>query len=70
MAHPLRKFRQENEISQSEMARRLGLSRSFLQRVEAGTRMPGPDVTRKINAETGIPEREIRPDLADLIGAP
>jgi transcriptional regulator with XRE-family HTH domain len=69
LPHPLQQFRQMHGLSRATLAKRLGLSRSFLYRIEVGERMPGLDVTREISAETGIPEREIRPDLAELVGA-
>jgi transcriptional regulator with XRE-family HTH domain len=70
MTHPLRKFRKDHKIALTDLARCLKVSRSFLHRIEAGERNPGPEATRRISAVTGISEQEIRPDFFAKMDGP
>ena len=65
----LRAYRDANRISQQELAGRLKVSRMTLLRWENGKRAINPDKLAEISKETGIPKRELRPDLATLMDA-
>lgn len=63
--HPLKHYRetQSPKLSKAELARRLGVSRSYIGRIEDGDREPGPKLVPKISEETSIPKHKLRPDL-------
>jgi DNA-binding transcriptional regulator YdaS (Cro superfamily) len=69
--HPLKAFRdaQDPPISQGELADMLGVKRETVTRWEVGSRKVGPDQLPKIAKKTGICPRELRPDLAEKLGA-
>ena len=46
----LRQFRQENGLSQSKMAQKLGVSKSFYEKVEYGQRSASRDFLLKFKA--------------------
>lgn len=68
MAHPLTKFRQENHLSQPELARLIGVGRSTIHRWESGERKIKRDLLPAISKKTGIPADQLRPDIAKLFG--
>jgi len=68
MAHPLKAYRETAQISQEEFAHRLGVGRSAVARWETGARKIETSLIPKISAMTGIPAKELRPDLAELMG--
>jgi transcriptional regulator with XRE-family HTH domain len=74
MAHPLTKFREDKKLSQPELARLLGVGRSTVHRWEAETRRIDRDLLPAISEKTGIPAKELRPDLIEelekLLGGP
>ena len=43
----LKQFRRENGFSQNEMASRLGISKSFYEKLEYGDRSPSREVLQK-----------------------
>lgn len=51
-------------MSSTDLAKLLGVSRSFLCRVEAGRRKVGRKLLPVIKRKTGIPPDVMRPDLA------
>jgi DNA-binding XRE family transcriptional regulator len=67
--HPIKAFRESQtpKLSQDELARRIGVTRFTVMRWEDGSPV---DVHRLPNVvrETGIPAKELRPDLAELLG--
>jgi transcriptional regulator with XRE-family HTH domain len=63
--NPLKAFREAHEISQAELARLLGVSRSIAHRWETGDRKIGPNSLAAVSEKTGIPKKELRPDLAE-----
>jgi len=69
--HPLTIFRQRHDppLSKTALAEMLGVSRITIWRWEAGTRRPGLQQIPSIAGKTGIPARELRPDLAKAMGA-
>ena len=67
--HALRIWRQTRRppLSQSDLARKLGLSRSYVHRVETGARQIGLDLLPLICRRTGLSPEELRPDLTRLL---
>lgn len=51
----LRGFRVAHELSQAQLAQRVGLSRQALSAIEAGTAVPGTDVALRLARELGVP---------------
>lgn len=66
MPNPLTAWRERHDppVTQAALARQLGISRSFLKRLENGERKASVDLVRKIRDELGIAPTAIRPDLA------
>lgn len=66
--HPLKSYReaQEPKMTPADLARLLGVGRSTVHRWESGDRMPDVDLLPLITERTGIPARELRPDLIGL----
>jgi transcriptional regulator with XRE-family HTH domain len=67
MSHPLRAFRKKEGISQERLAELLGVSRATVIRWESGKASPRPADLPAISEKTGIPARELRPDLAEML---
>jgi transcriptional regulator with XRE-family HTH domain len=65
--NPLKAFRESRQLSKADMARHLGVSRSIAHRWETGERKIGPDSLAAVSEKTGIPRRELRPDLAEKL---
>lgn len=67
--HPLKKYRrsQSPRLTQGRLAKALRVSRTTVARWEIGARKIDPELVAIISAMTGIPKRELRPDLADLM---
>jgi transcriptional regulator with XRE-family HTH domain len=63
--HPLRAYRERQQppLSRAQLADRLGVGRPTLFRWESGARKIEPDRLPKITEATGIPAKELRPDL-------
>lgn len=68
--NPLKAYREDHQLSKAELARLLGVSRSIAHRWESGERKIGPDSLATVSEKTGIPKRELRPDLAEKLGDP
>ena len=66
--HPLSKYREKHGITMVQLAKELGCGQPIISMIEAGTRMPSPVFALQIQKKTGIPFREMRPDLADIFG--
>lgn len=62
------RLRQEPVVTVAELATRLDMSTGNLSRIETGQQPITDGLLPKIVAETGIPARELRPDLAHLFG--
>lgn len=62
MENILRKWREENRLTQTELAERIGIDQPSLSRWERGGKIPAERV-RKVSEVTGIPREELRPDL-------
>lgn len=65
--HPLKSFRARAHLTQEGLADMLGVKRTTVARWETGTRKPDRELLPSIVAKTGIPARELRPDLAELL---
>jgi transcriptional regulator with XRE-family HTH domain len=65
--HPLRAYRatQTPKLSQAELAAKLGVARLTVHRWETGERKIGPSLIPNVTEITGIPARELRPDLIE-----
>ena len=59
----LDKYIRDNNLKQSVVARQLGVSDVTLSNILRGKRRPGFALTKKIEAITGIPRSELRPDI-------
>lgn len=70
-AHPLKSYRDHHipALSQEAMARLIGVDRLTIHRWETGKRKPDRKFLAKITENTGIPARDLRPDLVELLGA-
>lgn len=66
--HPLKTYRSRHALTQSRLAELLGVRRETLARWEIGSSQPGRDLLPTIEAKTGIPAKELRPDLAEIMG--
>lgn len=66
--HPLKLWRESFDppVSQSELARRIGVSRSLINKVEFGERVIGPAMLTAFCRATGLPAGMLRPDLAKV----
>lgn len=64
----LTEFRTERKWTPAELARFLGLPRPTVHRWETGERKIGPRKIDFVAEKTGIPKRELRPDLAEMMG--
>lgn len=63
-SHPLAQFRNEKGLSPADLARLLGVTRPTIHRWESGERQIGRDKLDGVSEKTGIPARNLRPDLA------
>lgn len=70
--HPLKAYRERQEppLTQERLAGLLGVSKAAVSRWEAGERKPEETILPTITERTGIPARELRPDLAELMSEP
>lgn len=67
--HPLKTFREEHHppLTKAELADLLGVARLTVHRWETGKRRIKSDLVGSVSEKTGIPKRQLRPDLAELI---
>lgn len=65
--HPLRTYRQSQNppLTKAALARKLRVSKTTIARWENGIRKIEPDKLPSIASETGIPARDLRPDLVE-----
>jgi transcriptional regulator with XRE-family HTH domain len=69
-AELIRQIRRESDLSQAELARRAGLTRSVINAYEHGTRQPGVDALARIAAAAGLEVKVTPPaDQAQLARA-
>ena len=55
----LKKIREENGVSQAELAQRLGVSQSLVARWERGSRLPDIVIGAEIEEQFGIPVKNL-----------
>lgn len=67
--HPLKTFREKQSppLSKAQLADLLGVARLTVHRWETGKRRINGDLVGTVSEKTGIPKRELRPDLVELI---
>lgn len=65
--HPLVAFRERTDppMKRAELARLLGVARVTVKRWETGDRNIDPDLVPSVAEKTGIPAKELRPDLVE-----
>jgi transcriptional regulator with XRE-family HTH domain len=63
--HPLRAYRESQQppLSRAALADRLGVGRPTLFRWESGSRKIDEKLLPTVSERTGIPAKELRPDL-------
>ena len=61
--NPLKAYREQQGLSQQEVADKLGVSRQMVGFLENGEREFTADMAVKIEKELGIPREEILPEL-------
>lgn len=64
--HPLKTYREANDITLDVLASRLGTTKATLSQIENGKRQVSQELLPKIREETGIPAKTLRPDLAEI----
>lgn len=64
--HPLKAYRNARKLTQDQLAEKLGFARTSIARWETGRKID-LGLVPKITAETGIPAKVLRPDLAELL---
>ncbi len=67
MHDALRSYRKRTRTTQEGLAQLLGVTRTTVARWETGTRNIDTDKLDDIAEKTGIPKRELRPDLAEVM---
>lgn len=65
--HPLKAYRetQTPRLSQAGLASKLGVARLTVLRWETGERKIDPSLIPTVTERTGIPAKELRPDLLE-----
>ncbi|MDQ5979573.1 MAG: helix-turn-helix protein [Verrucomicrobiota bacterium] len=63
--HPLAAYRKSTGITQKALAGELGVAEMTVSRWETGERKIGVKNLADVAKLTGIPKRELRPDLAE-----
>lgn len=66
--HPLKAYRSRQKLTQRGLAALLGVARETVGRWETGDRKTDRNLLTAISAKTGIPAKELRPDLAENLG--
>jgi transcriptional regulator with XRE-family HTH domain len=61
--NPLKKYREAKQLSQQDVADKLGVSRQMVGFLENGEREFTPDMAVKIEKKLGIPREEIVPEF-------
>jgi len=60
---PLTQYMERQQITQAAMAEKLGVSPSTISLWLAAKRLPSASLTKRIEAVTGIPRIDLRPDI-------
>lgn len=67
-SHPLEKYRKDKGLSREALGKELGVSGVTVGRWENKKRKVADDLLSAISEKTGIPQTELRPDLAKKLG--
>jgi transcriptional regulator with XRE-family HTH domain len=67
LVHPLRAYRDRHRLTQTDLARTLGVSSVTISRWETGTRRIDGTLLAAVAQKTGIARDMLRPDLAALL---
>jgi transcriptional regulator with XRE-family HTH domain len=59
----IRQYIEQANTNQAKLAEAIGISQSALSLIIAGKRQPGVALTKRIEAVTGIPRIDLRPDI-------
>jgi transcriptional regulator with XRE-family HTH domain len=59
----LSQYIQNNGLTQAALANQLKIAPAFLSQILSGVRKPGVSLTKRIEAATGIPRIDLRPDI-------
>ena len=62
--HPLRAYRNNRGITQDALAKELGVHPLSISRWETGQRKIDASLLEAISEKTGVPAKDLRPDLA------
>lgn len=67
--HPLKSYRENQtpKLSQAALAEKLGVDRITVVRWETGIRKIDETKLLDVSSKTGIPRKELRPDLVELL---
>ena len=65
--HPVKAYRTQEKLTQGGFADLVNVSRTTVARWESGVRKVDRELLASITAKTGIPAKELRPDLAQLL---
>jgi transcriptional regulator with XRE-family HTH domain len=68
--HPLKTYREKNSLTRAALARDLSVSKTTITRWEEGIRRIDETKVPHVASITGIPAKELRPDLAELMDGP
>lgn len=63
----IKAYRTGKGLTQKEFGAKFGVTDVTVWRWEKGARQVDPALVPVVSAETGIPPKEIRPDLAELL---
>lgn len=69
VSEALKKYRADKGLTQEQAAAEVGVFGVSWSRWETGQRKIGRAVLAVVSEKTGIPPRELRPDLAEMLGA-
>lgn len=66
--HPFTKFRRDHTppMSQADLGRMLGVTRSCINRIESGERRPSMLLLATAKRITGLEPNTLRPDMRDI----
>lgn len=67
--NPVRAWRLEQGLTQRQAASLIPVTRTTWARWETGARQVAEELLPQVSKQTGIPKRNLRPDLAELMGA-
>jgi transcriptional regulator with XRE-family HTH domain len=54
-------------LSVEDLGNQVGRSKATISKIENGLQLPSPKVAKALSEITGIPAKELRPDLAEIM---